>query len=267
MALGRHGLDVAMTPSERIQRAQQDLAEAEAQLIDMLKSERSRRRGNLVRQLHEVRRMRGGTAYPYVSQAGQDTVVDQLFRAKRSGTFVDIGGYDGVSGSNTLFFEQWRGWTGVLVEPVPAQRDRAAARRQCPCLGYAVAASDGEAEFLEITAGFTQMSGLVESYDPALKDRVREDVRHQENLIRVQTRTLSRILTEAGLDHPDFVSLDIEGGEVAVLSAFPFERHRVGIWAIENNTGTPEIRTIMQAAGYDLVEFCGPDELWRRRDL
>ncbi len=111
------------------------------------------------------------------------------------------------------------------------------------------------------------MSGLVESYDPALKDRVREDVRHQENLIRVQTRTLSRILTEAGLDHPDFVSLDIEGGEVAVLSAFPFERHRVGIWAIENNTGTPEIRTIMQAAGYDLVEFCGPDELWRRRDL
>ncbi len=98
-----------MTPSERIQRAQQDLAEAEGQILAMLKSERSRRRGNLVRQLHEVRRMRGGTAYPYVSQAGQDTVVDQLFRAKRSGTFVDIGGYDGVSGSNTLFFEQWRG--------------------------------------------------------------------------------------------------------------------------------------------------------------
>lgn len=267
MALECLGLDVAMTPSERIQRAQQDLAEAEAQLIDMLKPERSRRRGPLVRQLHEVRRMRKGSDYPYASQAGQDAVVDQLLKGKRSGTFVDVGGYDGVSGSNTLFFEQWRGWTGILVEPVPAQRDRAAARRQCPCLSYAVAAKDGEAEFLEITAGFTQMSGLVESYDPTLRTRVREDTRHRENLIKVETRTLSRLLSEAGLDHPDFVSLDIEGGEVAVLSAFPFERHRIGIWAIENNNGTPEIREIMHAAGYDLVEFCGPDEMWRRRDL
>ena len=256
-----------MTPAERIARAQKDLREAEAQLLGMLGTERSRRRGNPVRQLHEVRQMRGGVAYPYASQAGQDRVVDQALRGKRSGTFVDVGGYDGVSGSNTLFFEQWRGWTGVLVEPVPAQRDKAAAQRQCPCLGYAVAARDGEADFLEIAAGFTQMSGLVDSYDPTLRARVREDPRHQEALIKVETRTLSRILTESGLSDPDFVSLDIEGGEVAVLADFPFEAHRVGIWAIENNNGTPEIGSIMRAAGYDLIEFCGPDELWRRRDL
>ncbi len=63
------------------------------------------------------------------------------------------------------------------------------------------------------------------------------------------------------------MSLDIEGGEIAVLGAFPFADHRVGLWAIENNTASPEIGRILRASGHDLIEFCGPDEIWRRRDL
>jgi FkbM family methyltransferase len=204
-------------------------------------------------------------AFPFASQAGQDAVVDALFRGKEGGTFADIGGFDGVKGSNTLFFEQRRGWTGLLVEPVPEQRAKAARARRCPCLPFAVAAEDGEADFIAVRAGFTQMSGLAGSYDPHLLARVRADPRHREAALRVETRTLSRLLTEAGLPHPDFVSLDVEGGEEAALRAFPFERHRVGAWAIENNGGGAGIGRIMRAAGYDLVEFCGPDEVWRLR--
>jgi FkbM family methyltransferase len=256
-----------VTPADRITRARTELAQAEADLIARLGTDRSRARAPLVRQLHEVRRMRDPDRYRYASQAGQDRVVDAALKFRRGGTFVDIGGYDGVTGSNSLFFELWRGWTGVLVEPVPAQRAKAEAVRRCPCLGLAIAATEGEADFMEIAEGYTQMSGLAQSYDPALLDRVRNDPRHQERTIRVQTQTLSGLLTDAGIEHPDFVSLDIEGGEVAVLEAFPFDRHRVGLWAIENNTGAPEIGAILRASGHDLIEFCGPDEIWRRRDL
>ena len=201
--------------------------------------------------------------YTYASQAGQDLVVDRLLRGKRGGTFVDVGGYDGVTGSNTLFFEQWRGWTGVLVEPVPAQLAKAQTARRCPCLGLAVAATDGDADFLEVSEGYTQMSGLSQTYDSSLLTQVRADPRHKERTFRVTTRTLSRILTDAGIPNPDFISLDIEGGEALTLAAFPFDQHRVGVWAIENNTGGPEIGQIMSAQGYTLVEFCGPDEIWR----
>ncbi len=258
------GSTVEPTPERRIARAQEELRAAAAQLRARLAGERTRARGPLVRRLHEVRRMLD-PAFPFASQAGQDAVVDALFRGKEGGTFADIGGYDGVTGSNTLFLEQRRGWTGILVEPVPAQRARAARARRCPCLPFAVAAQDGEAEFIEVSAGFTQMSGLAESYDAQLLARVRADPRHREAVGRVETRTLSRLLDDAGLPHPDLVSLDVEGGEEAALRAFPFERHRVGAWTIENNGGAAGIGRTMRAAGYDLVEFCGPDEVWRLR--
>lgn len=252
--------------SDVLEQVQASLAAEEKRLRAALEADRSRRRGELNRVLHEVRRMRGA-GYRYTSQAGQDAAVDRALGGKRGGTFVDVGGYDGVTGSNTLFFEVFRGWTGVLVEPVPDQRAAAEAVRRCPCLPYAVAARDGEAEMVEVTRGYTQMSGLAGTYDPGMLARIRQDPRHEERSLTVPTRSLSAILTEAGLPDPDFVSLDIEGGEVAVLEAFPFERHRVAVWAIENNTASPEIRRIMQGSGHELFEFCGPDELWRRRDL
>lgn len=243
------------------------MRQAEAQLVTALRSEHSRKRGILNRQLHDVRRMLDATRYPFFSQAGQDMAVDQILGKKRGGTFVDVGGYDGITGSNSLFFEQWRGWTGVLVEPVPSNLNRARAVRTCPCLGLAVAASDGQADFIEVTEGFTQMSGLAQSYDAGLLGQVRDDPRHQEVTLRVETRTLSRILRDAGIPDPDFISLDIEGGEVDTLSAFPFADHNVKVWAIENNTATSEIGAIMQDNGYVLTEFCGPDEIWRKREL
>lgn len=253
-------------PEARIARAREELVAAARAIEARLATERTRARGALVRRLHEVRRMLD-PADPHVSQAGQDRVVDRIFGGREGLTFADIGGYDGVTGSNTLFLESVRGWTGLLVEPVPAQRERAARARRCPCLPFAVAAADGEAEFIEVAEGFTQMSGLAGSYEPALLARVRADPRHRESVLRVETRTLSRLLEEGVLPHPDFVSLDIEGGEEAALAAFPFDRHRVGVWAVENNTGAPALGRILRAAGYELVEFCGPDELWRHRGL
>ena len=138
------------TVDEVLGGARKTLSQVEAQLVAMLKEENSRKRGALNRQLHEVRRMLDPTRYPFASQAGQDLAVDQLLGKLRGGTFVDVGGYDGITGSNSLFFEHWRGWSGVLVEPVPSNLEKARALRSCPCLGLAVAATDGQADFIDL---------------------------------------------------------------------------------------------------------------------
>lgn len=156
------------------------LRAAEAALVARLRADRSRARGQIVRELHDVRRRLRPDAYRYVSQAGQDAVVDRFFQQKREGTFVDVGGFDGVTGSNTFFLELFRGWTGLLVEPVGSQIEVARKVRRCNCERVAIASADGEAEFIEIVEGYTQMSGLASTYDPELLRIVRADRRHKE---------------------------------------------------------------------------------------
>ncbi|KAA9006733.1 FkbM family methyltransferase [Histidinibacterium aquaticum] len=253
-----------MTPEKRIEAAKLELVQARTEIARTLRTERSRRRAPLNRQFHEVTRMLM-PGDPYSSQAGQDRIVDSLLAGKTGGTFADIGGYDGVTGSNTLFFERHRGWTGLLVEPVAAQLERARVARSCACVGCAVSAEAGEAEFIEVREGFRQMSGLAASYDPDILAEVRKDSRHKEETVTVETRTLSDILTEGGVPDPDYVSLDIEGGELPVLESFPFDKHDVTAWSIENTRGLPRVAEIMRDNGYSLADFCGPDEIYLKR--
>ncbi len=253
-----------MTPLQKIEDARKLLLDARGELIAMLESDKSRRRGAILRQLHTLAGMlgQGGT---YFSQAGQDRFVDQLLGNKTGGVFVDIGGYDGVTGSNTLFFEIFRGWSGILVEPAPTQLKQAQAVRRCLCLGYAAAGRAGQAEFMEITQGLTQMSGFLDSYDRALLAQVRGDPRHQETLHLLDKRPLGDILREQNLSKIDFLSLDVEGGEMDILNDFAFLEFDIDIWSIENNTKKAEIPELMQANGYDLIEFAGVDDIYRKR--
>ena len=229
-----------------------------------LKSEKSRRRGALVAQRHKLLNMMSSPQL-FFSQAGQDRVVDETLNAKTGGVFVDIGGYDGVTGSNTLFFETFRKWSGIVVEPAPTQLRLAKAARSMPCLGYAVAGQAGTSDFLEVTSGYTQMSGFLDSYNPDLLKRVRDNPLHKEVIHTLDMKTLGSILDEEGLREIDFLSLDVEGGEMGILESFPFDRFDVTMWSIENNTQSSDIPTLMRDNGYDLVEFAGVDDIFRKR--
>ena len=91
-----------MTPTEKIAQARKLLDEAGRELSAQLQSERSRARGAIMRELHGLAPLRGEVAQ-YYSQAGQDRIVDNVLGQKTGGVFVDVGGYDGVTGSNSLF--------------------------------------------------------------------------------------------------------------------------------------------------------------------
>ena len=61
----------------------------------------------------------------FYSQVGQDRfLLENFFRGRRGGVFLDIGAYDGETLSNTLFFEKTMGWTGLCVEPLPSAASR-----------------------------------------------------------------------------------------------------------------------------------------------
>ena len=250
-----------MSIQDRLNATRKELLTIQRELIQQLSGEKSRARGPMNRNLHVVRGMLS-PSYPYVSQAGQDAIVDRLLGQKSGGTFIDIGAYDGVTGSNSLFFERVRDWTGVMVEPVASQREKAEQARKSPCLPYAVSTKKGTAEMITVSEGYTQMSGLSQSYDAEMLEKVRANPRHVEEIVKVPTRSIAAILKEVDIPDPDFISLDIEGGELEALSKFPFKNHDVKVWAIENNTSDSALPALMRDNGYSLVEFCGPDEIY-----
>lgn len=73
------------------------------------------------------------------------------------------------------------------------------------------------------------MSGLSGSYDENMLKRALENPHHKETTIEVLTKSLNGILEKVRFEHPNFASLDIEGGELTALQSFHFADHRVGV--------------------------------------
>jgi len=255
---------VSDSVSDKIGFALQLLREAQESVSGSLKENRTPERGALNADLWKLSKMQ--TMFPqYFSQAGQDMFLDQyVLDTKRGGTFVDVGAYDGVTASNSLFFEAFRGWFGVLVEPVPAKLDLAVSWRKAPAFGYAVGPDTSTKEFLTVVEGFTQMSGFLESYDPETLKRVREHPNHKERISRLPRRTLADILTEAGLSKVDYLSLDVRGGEIEIIESLDLEAFEVETLSVENATHDERLWKMLKQRGYRLLEFFGTDEIYGR---
>ena len=62
---------------------------------------------------------------------GVNQIDRALFRLMgiNNGFFVELGGNDGLNQSNSKHLELFRGWRGVLIEPVPKNFHRMAKNR------------------------------------------------------------------------------------------------------------------------------------------
>ncbi|MEM6905085.1 MAG: FkbM family methyltransferase, partial [Pseudomonadota bacterium] len=81
-------------------------------------------------------------------------------------------------------------------------------------------------------------------------------------IIEVRVQPLAKILKGHHLNEIDFISLDVEGAELDVLGAFPFDEFRVTAWTVENNTYNPEIPKLMRSKGYKRVEMIAADDVY-----
>lgn len=181
------------------------------------------------------------------AQFGEDRILWQVFRQRRSGYFMEIGAYDGVNLSNTYFLEQM-GWHGVLVEPIEDLCLRAAASRPRSRVIQAAISRKGS----HGTAKFTITQNVpVLSYLNTDQDHVDRCLKEGATLVEVDVPllTVDDILLHERYAAPpgtgpwvpnvgwqiDLVSIDVEGGELDVLDGFNLERYRPGILLIEND--------------------------------
>jgi hypothetical protein len=151
------------------------------------------------------------------AQIRQDLWVLHETRHKRNGYFVEFGAADGVNLSNTCLLEREFGWRGILAEPNTVWH---AALRQ-----NRNAAIDGHRQS-----------------------------RRDHTVVEVETVALNDLLAQHDAPHDiDYISIDTEGSEFDILSAFDFERWNVTLFSVEHNATAQEqgLDRLMQRHGYE----------------
>jgi len=80
--------------------------------------------------------------------------------------------------------------------------------------------------------------------------------------INVRTATLDSLLTEAGFPEIQFMTIDVEGHELAVLEGFTLERYKPRIVIIEDNSvnGDADVARHMSERGYVHFRRTGVNE-------
>lgn len=201
----------------------------------------------------------------FFSQAGQDHFLDQhVFKGKSHGVFLEIGAYDGISGSNTLHFEAFKEWAGILIEADPNLCRASRKNRNSPCLHMAIAPEPGSVKFLSVQSGYRQMGGIVSSLGTAQRSAIENDPRSKTEVISVPSRRHEDVLEEQGLFEIDYVSIDIEGAELGVLSTFPFQKYDITAWTIEANQDAQKIINLMRENKYRFLAVVGVDLIFAK---
>lgn len=193
----------------------------------------------------------------YYSQFEQDKyVAETLLPSMKSGVFVDIGADDGKRFSNSMYFEESAGFTGLCIEARKSAFDKLVACRTCICENVAVDVEPNEAgvEFLEFEGYGTGLSGIVKNYDPRHLQRIAREKLHPDHKSTtvkvVPTCTLQSLLDKYQLFDIDVLSIDIEGGELEVMKSLDWSRVRIGVIVIENNYNDPAFRAFFLSKGY-----------------
>lgn len=225
-------------------------------------------RGRLSARIWELEQVFGQNRI-FLSAAGQDRFIyETYFSGKSDGVYLEIGGYDGWTGSNCYFFEKTLGWKGIIVEASPTWVKEIPKYRNAEVIHAAISDRNGEAEFMDVISGATQMGGIPQHYIPSKLQQVLQYPGHAERRVTVPAMTLGALLDSRGLKHVDYCSIDVEGAEKVILGAVDFRQYDITVISVENAVGheTSSVKHILEPAGYRLVEVIGSDEIYVKND-
>ncbi|RAI31417.1 FkbM family methyltransferase [Rhodoplanes serenus] len=177
------------------------------------------------------------------SDVAESGIISDYF-SDRTGLFVEVGAFEPVALSQTFALEQ-AGWTGILIEPVPAHAAALRAQRrarvfECACVSPA---QDGQMLTMVVRGGTSSLCPTSTS--------------DAEKQIVVRGVTLDRILAEAGIGEIDFLSIDVEGFEIEVLKGLSLDRVRPHLILLEDFADDDSRHRYMVAEGYKRVRRTG----------
>jgi FkbM family methyltransferase len=166
-------------------------------------------------------------------------------------TFVELGGLDGTTGSQTLVAELCFQWSGLLIEANPSNYATMAqcGRQRAKFAHSAVCAELGGT--LRVTAGGGAVAGVVGQMPRRFAAQWAK--LHSNATVEVPCAPLGHLMRREGFARSTYLSLDVEGAELLVLRTVtnaPFPFSIVLVEADSSNIAkNSAVRAILRGAG------------------
>jgi FkbM family methyltransferase len=181
------------------------------------------------------------------TQLNQD-VFALIINRFRPGFFLEIGANDGFTFSNTVYLENEFGWTGILVEANQKYMTSLAHRKNSIIVNKAISSQHGEADFID--------AGLFGGLKSCL-DYTHDQHTTDATCIKVECAGMQEILDDAAApERIDFVSIDVEGGEMPVVEQLVSSNRRFSCGCIEYNGRMDDylkMTRLLKESGYRVV--------------
>lgn len=201
------------------------------------------------------------------AQFGEDAMVWDLLGGQTEGFFIEVGAFDGYHFSVTYALEAM-GWKGLLIEAIPERAEQCRQRRPASRVVNAALSKRGSTGTTTFHVAADQYGGMLSYHHP--------DPAHVRDLDagRVQRRAVTVPLTtmdELLKDHQgpiDVASIDVEGGELALLDGFDLLKYKPRVLLLEDNSygANPALGQYMATQPYVQVAWLEVNRVYVRAD-
>ncbi len=207
----------------------------------------------------------------FYSQCQEDKILYERFFSKYTPPtpqcyYFEMGAMDGITYSNTRFYEETLGWTGVLVEGNPMIYPNLLLNRPNNIVMNAICSDQTNPVMFNICANVPAVCSLQMTKPSDFDQKYYNNSRMlQVNTIPV---TLDNILEKSGVPRIDLCVIDVEGHEVNVLNSFSFKVPVVLflIEFLEDDEKNNTVVKIMTKNNYKFIEKCQHNAVFIHKD-
>jgi FkbM family methyltransferase len=179
----------------------------------------------------------------WYSQLGQDKyVIEEIFKKKKGGFYVDVGAHDGVYISNTYSMERFFKWEGLCIEPSAASSHALLKRKKSKVISsYCISEGKFSGELVRFRQYEPHEISMTFFEDlrkePYWAKELESGKNYRDKLKKC--KTLNEILIEnSSPKDVDYISIDTHGCEWLAIKDFPFEKWNVKVFTVANDMYT-----------------------------
>ena len=154
--------------------------------------------------------------FKFYSQQNEDKYLLKLFKIEdvQNGTYLEVGAYDGIYFSNTLFLQNEFGFSGILIEPQQTLFKELTKNRPLNFLVNSAISNSEETKvsFIgnNLEAGISSLFLMNHERFPACKSYL------------VDNKKMKTVIQDSNLKYIDVMFIDTEGSEFEIIKSINF---------------------------------------------